>query len=59
MQSPRYISESGRKVGKESTKPLGFIMPHYFYIYHISSIDFAAIPDYKGWNLLICIGVLV
>jgi hypothetical protein len=31
-------------------------MPHYFYIYYISSNDFAAILDYKGWNLLICMG---
>jgi hypothetical protein len=46
MQSPCYIS--GRKVGEESTKPPGFIMPHYFYIYYISFNDFAAIPDYKG-----------
>jgi hypothetical protein len=36
--------------------PLGFIMPHYFYIYHISSNDFAAILDYKGWNLFIYYG---
>jgi hypothetical protein len=49
----------GQKVDKESTKPLGFIMPYYFYIYYISSNDFAAIPDYKGWNLLICMGVSV
>jgi hypothetical protein len=39
--------------------PLGFIMPHYFYIYYISSNDFAVILDSMGWNLLICIGVLV
>jgi hypothetical protein len=35
--------KSGQKVGKESTKPLGFMIPYYFYIYYISSHDFSAI----------------
>jgi hypothetical protein len=41
----KYVSshKSGQKVGKESTKPLGFTMPHCFYIYNISSNDSAAI----------------
>jgi hypothetical protein len=41
----KYVSshKSGQKVGKESTKPLGFTMPHCFYIYNISSDDSAAI----------------
>jgi hypothetical protein len=43
VQSPRHMSESGRKVGEGSTKPPGFTMPHYFYIYNISLDDFAAI----------------
>jgi hypothetical protein len=46
VQSPRHISESGRKVGEGSTKPPGLTMPHYFYIYNISSNDFTAILDY-------------
>jgi hypothetical protein len=46
MQSPYHISESGRKVGKGSTKPPGFTMPHYFYMYNISLDDFTMILDY-------------
>jgi hypothetical protein len=48
VQSPRYISESGRKVGEGSSKPLGFTIPHYFYIYNISLDDFTAILDYQS-----------
>jgi hypothetical protein len=59
VQSPCYMSESGRKVGEESTKPLGFTTPHYFYMYNISSDDFTAIPDYQSDYLLICIEVSV
>jgi hypothetical protein len=32
-----------QKVGKERPKPPGFTMPHYFYVYNISSNDFDAI----------------
>ena len=35
--------ESSRKVSKRRPKPPGFTMPHYFYIYNISSNDSAAI----------------
>ena len=40
--------KSGRKVGEESTKPLGFTMPHYFYIHNISLDDFSAIQTARG-----------
>jgi hypothetical protein len=59
VQSPRHMSEGGRKVGEGSTKPPGFTTPHYFYIYNISLDDFIAIPDYQSVYLLICIGVSV
>jgi hypothetical protein len=59
VQSPHYISESGRKVGEGSTKPLGFTTPYYFYIYNISLDDFTVIPDYQSDYLLICIEVSV
>jgi hypothetical protein len=39
VQSPCHMSESSQKVGKGSTKPPGFTMPHYFYIYSISTCD--------------------
>jgi len=48
VQSPRYISESGRKVGEGSSKPLGFTIPHYFYIYNISSNNSAAIQTARA-----------
>jgi hypothetical protein len=40
-ESPHHMS--GRKVGERTTKPPGFTMPRYFYIYNISSHDFGAI----------------
>ena len=40
--------KSGRKVGEESTKPLGFTMPHYFYMHNISLDDFGAIQTARG-----------
>jgi hypothetical protein len=43
IQSPRYISKSSQKVGKGSTKPPGFTMPYYFYIYTISICNSSAI----------------
>jgi hypothetical protein len=41
----KYVSshKSGQKVSKESTKPLGFTVSHYFYIYNISSDNSTAI----------------
>ena len=40
--------KSGRKVSEESTKPLGFTMPHYFYMHNISLDDFGAIQTARG-----------
>jgi hypothetical protein len=40
--------ESGRKVGERRAKPPGFTMPHYFYIYNISSDDSAAIQTARA-----------
>jgi hypothetical protein len=45
-ESPRHMS--GRKVGERSIKPLGFTVPHYFYIYNISSHDFDAIQTLRA-----------
>jgi hypothetical protein len=41
--SSHHMSQSGRKVGKRSTKPPGFTIPYYFYIYNISLDNFAVI----------------
>jgi hypothetical protein len=41
--SSHHMSQSGRKVGERSTKPPGFTIPYYFYMYNISSDDFAVI----------------
>jgi len=40
-ESPRHMSSW--KVSERSTKPPGFTVPHYFYIYNISSHDFGTI----------------
>jgi hypothetical protein len=37
------LYKSSQKVSKRRAKPLGFIMPYYFYIYNISSNDSIAI----------------
>jgi hypothetical protein len=43
VQSSLPKSRVVKKVGEGSTKPPGFTIPHYFYIYYISSHDFGAI----------------
>ena len=49
---------SGQKVSERSTKPLGFIIPHYFYIYNISSNDFDAIKTARAEIYLFTTGTL-
>ena len=49
---------SGRKVGERSTKLLGFIVPHYFYIYNISSHDFGAIQTPRAEIYIFTTGTL-
>jgi hypothetical protein len=43
MQSPCHISKSSQKVRKGSTKPLGFTIPYYLYVYSISICDSSTI----------------
>jgi len=55
--SPRHImSQSSRKVSERSTKPPGFTIPYYFYIYNISSDDFAVIQTIRAEIYLFTIG---
>ena len=49
---------SGRKVGERSTKLLGFIVPHYFYIYNISSHDFGVIQTPRAEIYIFTTGTL-
>ena len=51
-----HESRVGRKVGERSTKPPGFTKPHYFYIYNISSYDFAAIQTARAEIYLFTMG---
>jgi hypothetical protein len=52
------LYKSGRKVGKRRAKPLGFTMPHYFYIYNISFDNFAAIQTARAEIYLFTMGTL-
>ena len=55
--SPRHImSQSGRKVSERSTKPPGFTIPCYFYMYNISSDDFAVIQTIRAEIYLFTMG---
>ena len=52
------LYKSSQKVGKRRAKPLGFTMPHYFYIYNISSNDSAAIQTARAEIYLFTMGTL-
>jgi len=51
-----HMSQSSRKVSERSTKPLGFTIPYYFYIYNISSDDFAVIQTIRAEIYLFTMG---